>query len=205
MNGHIDTKVLASMARGATISGIRYGPVRIVVESNEGENHWLLVTICQGKNREVRNIMSHLGPKVSRLNRVEYGPFSLGRPPPAGQRSKSKINRAEGVVSIYLPSRSYTSACSNASCSVGGADGRRLAGHPYVRSRPVRGILAGDVVLAALGNARSIGVPSLRASVPGWRSWEHRPGPSTPWVAPSGHVRRPALFLATDLNQSRNC
>lgn len=44
----------------------------------------------------------------------------------------------------------------------------------------------------------SIGVPSLRASVPGWRSWEHRPGPSTPWVAPSGRVRRPALFLATD-------
>lgn len=90
------------MARGATISGIRYGPVRIVVESNEGENHWLLVTICQGKNREVRNIMSHLGPKVSRLNRVEYGPLSLGRPPPAGQRSKSKINRAEGVVSIIF-------------------------------------------------------------------------------------------------------
>lgn len=84
VNGYIDPKVIASMARGTTISGIRYGPVRIVVESNEGENHWLLVTIREGKNREVRNIMSHLGLKVSRLVRVEYGPFSLGRLPRGG-------------------------------------------------------------------------------------------------------------------------
>ena len=83
VNGRLDRRRLASVASGVTIDGVRYGPVRIEVESDEGENHWLLVAISEGKNREVRNIMAHLGLKVARLVRVEYGPFSLG-PLPRG-------------------------------------------------------------------------------------------------------------------------
>ena len=81
VNGDIDLRRMASLSNGVTISGVRYGPVKIEVERSEGQNHWLSVTIQEGKNREVRNIMTHLGLKVSRLVRVEYGPFSLGRLP----------------------------------------------------------------------------------------------------------------------------
>ena len=41
-------------------------------------NAWLTITIREGKNREIRRIMEHLGHQVSRLIRVSYGPFQLG-------------------------------------------------------------------------------------------------------------------------------
>jgi len=83
VHGRVDSQKLASVAKGATISGVRYGPVRIEVEKGgEGDGyHWLLVSIREGKNREVRNIMAHLDLKVMRLIRVAYGPFTLGKLP----------------------------------------------------------------------------------------------------------------------------
>jgi|GEM_PF-5831498 len=42
-------------------------------------NAWLTVAIKEGRNREVRNIMEYLGYPVTRLLRLSYGPFLLGR------------------------------------------------------------------------------------------------------------------------------
>ena len=47
-------------------------------------NAWLSIAIREGKNREVRKIMEHLGHQVSRLIRVSYGPFQLGDLPSGG-------------------------------------------------------------------------------------------------------------------------
>ncbi len=79
VNGHITREKLASVAKGVTISGIRYGPVKIEKENikEDGKSLWLSVIIHEGKNREVRNIMSYLGLHVDRLIRVGYGPFRL--------------------------------------------------------------------------------------------------------------------------------
>jgi len=85
VNGEIDPEKLASVAHGVTISGVHYEPVKIEVEKGEeGGNQWLVVTIREGKNREVRNIMAYLGLKVTRLVRVAFGPFSLGTLPREG-------------------------------------------------------------------------------------------------------------------------
>ena len=35
------------------------------------------MSLIEGKNREIRKIMSHFGCKVNRLIRVGYGPFIL--------------------------------------------------------------------------------------------------------------------------------
>jgi len=84
--GVINEAKLASVAKGVTISGIRYEPVKIVVEKEkeEGTNQWLSVTIREGKNREVRKIMDYLGLQVTRLIRVAFGPFPLGKLPRGG-------------------------------------------------------------------------------------------------------------------------
>src|SRR6202040_1987137 len=44
---------------------------------DSGANVWLVFAIREGKNREVRNVMAHLGLEVNRLIRVSYGPFQL--------------------------------------------------------------------------------------------------------------------------------
>lgn len=85
VQGSIDDRKLASVAKGVEIDGVRYEGVKIKLErGDEGSHHWLSVTLREGKNREVRNIMTHLGLQISRLVRVEYGPFKIGRLPRGG-------------------------------------------------------------------------------------------------------------------------
>ena len=66
------------MAKGATVDGINYGPVKAELESQNGTNSWLIVTLNEGKNREVRKLMKSIGLEVARLIRLSYGPFQLG-------------------------------------------------------------------------------------------------------------------------------
>jgi 23S rRNA pseudouridine2605 synthase len=76
--GRPEPEALSRLAKGVTVEGVRYGPVKATLDRAEGANAWLTVAIQEGKNREVRKLMEHLGLKVSRLIRVAFGPFQLG-------------------------------------------------------------------------------------------------------------------------------
>ena len=78
VHGRIDLKKLESLKEGVCIDGIEYGKVNAVVDSQNGTNAWLTVTLNEGKNREVRKLMKYIGLDVARLIRVSYGPFQLG-------------------------------------------------------------------------------------------------------------------------------
>src|SRR5262249_54108786 len=47
----------------------------------QGSNAWLTFAIREGKNREVKNVLGHLGLAVNRLIRVSFGPFQLAELP----------------------------------------------------------------------------------------------------------------------------
>ncbi|MEZ5859552.1 MAG: pseudouridine synthase [Geminicoccaceae bacterium] len=77
--GNVDRTALQALADGIEVEGVRYGPIRAEEESRTGANAWLRVGLREGKNREVRRVLGHLGLEVSRLIRTAYGPFQLGR------------------------------------------------------------------------------------------------------------------------------
>ncbi|TVR97814.1 MAG: rRNA pseudouridine synthase [Rhodospirillales bacterium] len=76
--GIVDEAGLAALAHGIAVDGIRYGAVQARIDSQRGDNAWLTVSLGEGKNREVRRVLEHLGLRVNRLIRVGYGPFQLG-------------------------------------------------------------------------------------------------------------------------------
>src|SRR5262245_992516 len=75
--GRVTQDQLAALKRGVTVDGINYGPVDATLDRSQGSNVWLTFAIREGKNREVRNVLGHLGLKVNRLIRVSFGPFQL--------------------------------------------------------------------------------------------------------------------------------
>jgi 23S rRNA pseudouridine2605 synthase len=96
VHGEVDPAALAPLAKGTTIEGIRYGPVRAKLERQTRGNAWLTMSLAEGKNREVRRICEHLGWPVSRLIRVAYGPFQIGNlPPGATEEVPAKVLREQ--------------------------------------------------------------------------------------------------------------
>jgi 23S rRNA pseudouridine2605 synthase len=88
VHGQVKPDALARLAKGVTISGVRYGAIRAELDNDPeekqragGANSWLRVSLTEGKNREIRKVMEHLGLSVNRLIRTSYGPFQLGNLP----------------------------------------------------------------------------------------------------------------------------
>lgn len=76
--GRVDQAKLEPLKRGVTIEGVGYDAIIASVDKQQGSNAWLTVSLREGKNREIRRVMEHLGWPVSRLIRLAYGPFQLG-------------------------------------------------------------------------------------------------------------------------------
>ena len=79
--GTPDEDRLKALSKGITVDGVHYGSVSATIDSMKRSNAWLTVAIREGKNREIRKIMEHLGLGVTRLIRIAYGPFQLGNLP----------------------------------------------------------------------------------------------------------------------------
>lgn len=78
VHGKPDPARLEALDKGITVEGVRYGPIQARVDSEKGANAWLSLALQEGKNREVRRVLEHLGLEVTRLMRLSYGPFQLG-------------------------------------------------------------------------------------------------------------------------------
>jgi 23S rRNA pseudouridine2605 synthase len=76
-HGKVTQAQLDQLRSGLTLSGIHYGAIEATIERVQGANLWLAFAIREGKNREVRNVLGHLGLDVTRLIRVSFGPFQL--------------------------------------------------------------------------------------------------------------------------------
>lgn len=78
INGSVSEAKLDQLRAGIEVEGIRYQPMVVTFDRQQGANAWLTVSLREGKNREIRRAMGEIGVTVNRLIRVSYGPFQLG-------------------------------------------------------------------------------------------------------------------------------
>ncbi|MXQ14780.1 pseudouridine synthase, partial [Microvirga makkahensis] len=77
-HGDITQADLDGLRDGITIDGIEYGPIEARLDRVQGDNVWITMGLREGKNREIKRILEHLGVQVNRLIRMSFGPFQLG-------------------------------------------------------------------------------------------------------------------------------
>jgi 23S rRNA pseudouridine2605 synthase len=92
--GHVTQDQLERLAEGVTIDGMRYGPIIANLERRTGRNCWIEMSLTEGKNREVRNVLGFLGLQVSRLIRTAYGPLDVSglEPGDADEVSQAELD-----------------------------------------------------------------------------------------------------------------
>jgi 23S rRNA pseudouridine2605 synthase len=76
-HGRVQPDQLVALRSGIVIDGVRYGAIEAKLDREQGANVWLTFAMREGKNREVKNVLGHLGLSVNRLIRVSFGPFQL--------------------------------------------------------------------------------------------------------------------------------
>ena len=92
VHGYVVPKDLEPLKNGIIIDGIRYGRIDATLDRQQGSNAWLTLSFREGKNREVRKVMNHLGYNVNRLIRISFGPFNLKNLPSGElEQVKNKI------------------------------------------------------------------------------------------------------------------
>ena len=77
VHGDVDFNKINLIEKGITIDGVSYSKNKITIGKKTGANSWLLITLREGKNREIRKLFKHIDLSVNRLLRVSYGPFKL--------------------------------------------------------------------------------------------------------------------------------
>ncbi len=85
VNGHPSAHDLAKMEAGFNVPPRVFGEseefmhaVRAVFHRESEKNCWLEITLDEGKNREIRRMLAHLGYEVLRLVRIKFCNFELG-------------------------------------------------------------------------------------------------------------------------------
>ncbi|GGC67400.1 pseudouridine synthase [Chelatococcus reniformis] len=76
--GSVGADALERLSQGITVDGMHYGPIQASIQRQQGDNIWLMIGLREGKNREVKRVLEHLGLQVNRLIRLSFGPFQLG-------------------------------------------------------------------------------------------------------------------------------
>lgn len=83
VQGKPNERHMDAMRKGLKIEGVQYRPAKVMLDDtpSSGTNHWMTITLTEGKNREIRKMLEHFGFQVNRLLRTSYGPLTLGTIP----------------------------------------------------------------------------------------------------------------------------
>ncbi|MEK9842648.1 pseudouridine synthase [Thalassospira sp.] len=138
VHGRIEEEKLKQLEEGITVDGVHYGSIQAEVDVQKGTNAWMTVTLREGKNREIRRVMEHLGWPVTRLMRVSYGPFQLGSLAPGECEEITGKVMKEQLAAFFRGD--YSKVSEKKSVARGGTGRpkapRTVFGQPAQRKRP---------------------------------------------------------------------
>ena len=86
VHGTVTPEIIKCLNAGVQIKNVRYAPCELEIERVQNTNTWVLMTLTEGKNREIRRLMDFFSLPVTRLIRISYGPFQLGNLPAGSVR-----------------------------------------------------------------------------------------------------------------------
>ena len=77
INGIISLKDLAHINKGIQINNVQYNQVKVRIEKFKAPYTWMIFKLCEGKNREIRNICNKFKWNIVNLVRIQYGSIKL--------------------------------------------------------------------------------------------------------------------------------
>lgn len=98
-HGNLTREKIEKLKNGVTVNGIHYGPIDVKILKQDKSNNWAVLTMKEGKNREIRKVLEYLDCTVNRLIRIRYGTVSLGDLP-SGKVEKLSEKEIKKLVEI---------------------------------------------------------------------------------------------------------
>tara|TARA_B100000700_G_C15011613_1_gene841235 strand:- start:565 stop:1278 length:714 start_codon:yes stop_codon:yes gene_type:complete len=77
IKGNIDKQKLRNLENGIKIKGIKYKSIKTSILEKNKDTAIIKMKLVEGKNREIRKIMSFFKYFVIKLQRISYGPIQL--------------------------------------------------------------------------------------------------------------------------------
>jgi 23S rRNA pseudouridine2605 synthase len=102
VEGLVTQDTARQLQDGVLDAGERLAASRVVIRKTSGKESQLLLTLTEGKNREVRRLCALVGHPVRRLKRIHYGPVALGDLP-AGQWREIDPAPLYAAVQLRMP------------------------------------------------------------------------------------------------------
>lgn len=79
IQGKINDFIISKISKGITVKGQKYKSIEIKKINETSTYTWIRMILTEGKNREIRKIFDSLNMTVTRLIRVSYGKYRLGK------------------------------------------------------------------------------------------------------------------------------
>lgn len=74
----VNEEKIVTLSSGVIVDGVKTAPAIVKVLDKESNRVVLLITIYEGKNRQIRKMCEAVGLEVARLKRMSIGPVKLG-------------------------------------------------------------------------------------------------------------------------------
>ena len=78
ISNRVTEEAIRALRKGVIIDGRMTSPAEVRLIRYDAFSTELLITIHEGRNRQVRKMVSAIGHQVVRLKRVRFGPVLLG-------------------------------------------------------------------------------------------------------------------------------